>query len=64
MEIFDLKLEIFLKDRSISYWWKYKGESFKMVQSCLDESDGYINKKKKWVDSRWGMEKNVEEDKK
>ena len=45
-EIFDLKWEISLKDMSISYWWKYEGESFKMVQSRLDESNGYINEKK------------------
>ena len=45
MKIFDLKWEISLKGRSISYWWKYEGESFKMIQSCLDKSDGYINEK-------------------
>ena len=45
-EIFDLKWEISLKDMSISYWWKYEGESIKMVQSRLDESNGYINEKK------------------
>ena len=62
-EIFDLKWEISLKDRSISYWWKYEGESFKMVQSCLVESNGYINEKKmRWFTLREG--KNVEEDKK
>ena len=62
-EIFDLKWEISLNDRCISYWWKYERESFKMVQSCLDESNGYINEKKmSWFTLREG--KNVEEDKK
>ena len=56
IKIFDLKWENSLKYRSIPYWWKYEGELFEMVQSCLDESDEYIDEKK-WVDSHWEKKK-------